>query len=112
VRNVFAMTSCLESQQIQVLYAEGGKKGIELLEKHPDIDAVLMDVMMPGMDGLEAIRTIRSNPRYRSLPIIAVTAKALKGDSDRCLEAGASDYLPKPVEPDRLVEVIRLWTQA
>jgi CheY-like chemotaxis protein len=112
VRNVFAMTSCLEAQRVQVLYAEGGKKGVELLEKNPDTDAVLMDVMMPGMDGYEAIRAIRRNPRYHSLPIIAVTAKALKDDCEKCLQAGASDYLPKPVEPDRLLEVIRLWTQS
>ena len=109
VRNVFAITSSLESHQMEVLYAESGRAGIDLLEKNPDVDVVLMDVMMPGIDGYQTIRAIRSNPRHRLLPIIAVTARALKDDANKCLAAGASDYVPKPVDPDRLLEVIRLW---
>jgi CheY-like chemotaxis protein len=111
VRNVFAITSSLETHKMQVLYAENGKAGIELLDKNPDVDVVLMDVMMPGIDGYQTIREIRSNPRHRLLPIIAVTARALKDDASKCLVAGASDYVPKPVNPDRLMEVIRLWTR-
>jgi CheY-like chemotaxis protein len=111
VRNVFAITSSLETHKMQVLYAENGRAGIELLDKNPDVDVVLMDVMMPGIDGYQTIREIRSNPRHRLLPIIAVTARALKDDASKCLVAGASDYVPKPVNPDRLMEVIRLWTR-
>jgi CheY-like chemotaxis protein len=111
VRNIFAITSALESHKMEVVYAETGKAGIELLQKNPDLDAVLMDVMMPGMDGYETIRRIRQEPAYADLPIIAVTARALKEDHEKCIKAGASDYLPKPVDPDRLVEMISLWTR-
>jgi CheY-like chemotaxis protein len=109
VRNIFALTSVLESQQMQVFYAENGKAGIEALGHHPDVDIVLMDVMMPEMDGYQTMRAIRQNPRFRTLPIIAITAKALKDDRDKCIEAGASDYLPKPVDTDKLIELIKLW---
>ncbi|MGZ3477136.1 MAG: response regulator, partial [Polyangiales bacterium] len=109
VRNIFALTSVLEGQHMEVFYAENGKAGIEALGHHPDVDVVLMDVMMPEMDGYQTMRAIRQNPRFRTLPIIAITAKALKDDRDKCIEAGASDYLPKPVESDKLIQLIKLW---
>jgi CheY-like chemotaxis protein/GAF domain-containing protein len=110
VRNIFAMTSVLESHQVQVLYAENGQAGVQLLEENPDVDVVLMDVMMPEMDGYQTMRTIRGDSRFRGLPIVAVTAKALKDDRERCIQAGASDYLPKPIDNDKLIELIELWS--
>jgi CheY-like chemotaxis protein/signal transduction histidine kinase/HAMP domain-containing protein len=109
VRNIFAMTSVLESHGLKVVYAENGRAAIDLLNQESEVDVVLMDVMMPEMDGYETTRAIRSDPRFQSLPIIAVTAKALKEDREKCFEAGASDYLPKPIDKDRLLELIRLW---
>ncbi|HZS35538.1 MAG TPA: response regulator, partial [Polyangia bacterium] len=109
VRNIFALTSVLETHEMQVIYADNGLAGIELLDQTSDVDLVLMDVMMPDMDGLETIRRIRKNPNHMSLPIIAITAKALKDDREKCLTAGASDYIPKPVDTEKLVELIRLW---
>jgi CheY-like chemotaxis protein len=94
---------------MRVLYAESGREGIARLQEAPDIDAVLMDVMMPEMDGYETMRAIRDNPRFRQLPIIAVTAKAMKGDREKCIEAGASDYVAKPVEMDQLLSLLRVW---
>ncbi|MGZ6143096.1 MAG: response regulator, partial [Myxococcales bacterium] len=111
VRNIFALTSVLESQGLEVLYAENGKDGIESLERNPDVDVVLMDVMMPEMDGYETMRAIRKDPAHKALPIIAITAKALKEDREKCIQAGASDYLPKPVDADKLMELIRLWAR-
>ena len=111
VRNIFALTSVLESHGVDVVYAENGKDGIETLERNPDVDVVLMDVMMPEMDGYETMRHIRNDPAHKKLPIIAITAKALKEDKEKCIEAGASDYLPKPVEADKLLELIRLWAR-
>jgi HAMP domain-containing protein/signal transduction histidine kinase/CheY-like chemotaxis protein len=110
VRNIFAMTSVLEASGLNVIYAENGQAGIDALESDPEIDLILMDIMMPGMDGYETMRAIRANPAFRSKPIFAITAKALKDDRDKCLEAGASDYLPKPVDTDKLLDLIRLWT--
>ncbi len=110
VRNIFAMTSVLEGQQMRVMYAENGRTAIEMLESGPEVDIVLMDVMMPEMDGYETMRAIRSEPAFKALPIIAVTAKALKDDREKCIDAGASDYLPKPVDPEKLLELMRLWT--
>jgi CheY-like chemotaxis protein len=110
IRNIFAMTSVLEASGLEVIYAENGQAGIEALTKDPTIDLVLMDVMMPGMDGYETMRAIRANPTFRGIPIVAVTAKALKDDRNKCLEAGASDYLPKPVDTEKLLDLIRLWT--
>jgi HAMP domain-containing protein/signal transduction histidine kinase/ActR/RegA family two-component response regulator len=107
VRNVFAMTSALEAAGLEVVYADNGQTGIDTLAADPEIDLVLMDVMMPGKDGYETIRTIRANPSWHELPIVAVTAKALDDDRDKCLEAGASDYLPKPVDVNRLFHMIR-----
>ncbi|HEY6907885.1 MAG TPA: response regulator, partial [Myxococcales bacterium] len=109
VRNIFALTSVLESHGLDVLYAENGKDGIAVLERNPDVDVVLMDVMMPEMDGYETMRMIRRDPAHKALPIIAITAKALKEDREKCIQAGASDYLPKPVDADKLLELVRLW---
>ncbi|WP_425538043.1 HAMP domain-containing protein [Myxococcus stipitatus] len=112
MRNIFALTSVLENHGMQVVFAENGRAAIETLEHHRDVDVVLMDVMMPEMDGYETMRAIRKDARYASLPIIAVTAKALKDDREKCMAAGASDYLPKPVDTDKLLELIRLWVAA
>ncbi|MEH2046323.1 HAMP domain-containing protein [Nostoc sp.] len=109
MRNIFALTSMLERYQIQVLYAENGREGITMLENTPDIDVVLMDVMMPEMDGYETTRTIRQNDRFKSLPIIALTAKAMQGDREKCIEAGASDYITKPVDTEQLLSLLRVW---
>ena len=111
VRNIFAITSMLESYGLEVVHAENGKAALELLDKNPLVDVVLMDLMMPEMDGYETMRHIRADGRFDNLPIIAVTAKALKDDRDKCIAAGASDYLPKPVQEQKLVEVITLWTK-
>jgi CheY-like chemotaxis protein len=108
VRNIFALTSSLERSRIEVLHAENGRAGIEILVNTPGIDVVLMDVMMPGMDGYETTRAIRQIEAFRALPIIAVTAKAMKGDREKCLEAGASDYIPKPVDLDQLFSLLRV----
>jgi len=111
VRNIFALTSVLESHGLTVLYAENGNAGMSALNANPDVDLVLMDVMMPEMDGYDTMRAIREHPRLKSLPVIAITAKALKEDRERCINAGASDYLPKPVDTDKLLDLIRLWTR-
>jgi CheY-like chemotaxis protein len=108
VRNIFALTSLLEDHHLNVLHAENGRAAIELLETTPEIDVVLMDIMMPEMDGYETMRTIRQLPRFKSLPIIALTAKAMKGDRAKCIEAGASDYVTKPVDLDQLFSVLRV----
>jgi hypothetical protein len=109
IRNIFALTSVLERQQVQVIYAENGADGIKLLEETPDVDVVLMDVMMPEMDGYEAMRQIRDTRQFKDLPIIALTAKAMKGDREKCIQAGASDYVTKPVETDQLLSLMRVW---
>ena len=103
VRNIFALTSILEQHQMITMAAETGRDAIRVLEATPDVDVVLMDVMMPEMDGLDTTRSIRQDAKFRSLPIIAVTAKAMKGDREKCIEAGAWDYLSKPVDPDELL---------
>jgi CheY-like chemotaxis protein/HAMP domain-containing protein len=109
VRNIFALTTFLERSEMKVLYAESGREGIARLQEIREVDAVLMDVMMPEMDGYETMRAIRGNPKFRSLPIIAVTAKAMKGDREKCIEAGASDYIAKPVDMDQLLSLLRVW---
>jgi CheY-like chemotaxis protein len=109
VRNIFALTSALEHKGARVEIGRNGREAIERLEQHDDIDLVLMDVMMPEMDGYEATRLIRQRPEWRKLPIIAVTAKAMKDDQHRCLQAGANDYLAKPIDLDRLFSLIRVW---
>jgi CheY-like chemotaxis protein len=108
-RNIFAMTSVLEDHHIRVLFAENGRAGLEVLEANPDIALVLTDIMMPEMDGYETMRAIRRNPEYRALPLIAITAKALRDDRDNCIAAGANDYLPKPVDEAKLLELVQLW---
>ena len=109
VRNVFALASALEQHGIDVVYAENGEEGSETLRSEPEIDLVLMDVMMPGMDGYTAMREIRRMPSMRDLPVIALTAKAMPGDRDNSLTAGASDYVTKPVDVDQLLAVFRSW---
>ncbi|OUL27987.1 response regulator [Nostoc sp. 106C] len=109
MRNIFAITSLLEGYQMQVLFAENGRDGIEVLQVNPDINAVLMDVMMPEMDGYETTRAIRQQQQFRSLPIIALTAKAMQGDREKCIEAGASDYITKPVDTEQLLSLLRVW---
>jgi CheY-like chemotaxis protein len=109
VRNIFALTSGLERHKLSVIHAESGRHGIELLQQNPDVDLVLMDIMMPEMDGYQTTRAIRQIPRFRSLPIIALTAKAMKGDREKCIQAGASDYIPKPIVLEELVTLLRVW---
>ena len=109
LRNIFALTSALEPHEMKLTLAENGRKGIEALRANPDVELVLMDIMMPEMDGFEAMRLIRKMPEYRNLPIIALTAKAMKGDRERCIEAGATDYIAKPVEIDQLLALMRVW---
>jgi signal transduction histidine kinase/HAMP domain-containing protein/CheY-like chemotaxis protein len=109
IRNIFALTSVFDRWGIQSVYAENGKDGIAMLKNNPEIEAVLIDVMMPEMDGYETMREIRKIAKFKKLPIIAVTAKAMKGDREKCIEAGASDYVAKPVDTDQLLSLLRLW---
>ncbi|WP_147049116.1 response regulator, partial [Methylobacterium gnaphalii] len=108
LRNIFSLTSALEQHGLEVLFAENGQDGIALLKTNPNIDAMLIDIMMPGMDGYETMRMIRAQSAFQSLPLIAVTAKAMKGDREKCLEAGASDYVSKPIDMDQLLAVLRV----
>ena len=108
-RNVFALSSVLERRGMKVLTATTGIEAIQLINATPQLSIVLMDIMMPGMDGYQAIGAIRKNPAWRRLPIIALTAKAMKGDREKCLEAGASDYLAKPVNTEQLLSTLRNW---
>ncbi|MBF9194673.1 HAMP domain-containing protein [Microvirga terrestris] len=108
MRNIFSLTSALEQHGLSVIFAENGAEGIEKLQANPDIDVALVDIMMPGMDGYETMREIRNIPQYRDLPLVAVTAKAMKGDREKCLEAGATDYVSKPVDIDQLLAVLRV----
>ena len=109
IRNIFAMTTVLEGCQMSVISAENGREGIEKLRATPGVEIVLMDIMMPDMDGYDTIRAIRRIPTFKQLPIVAVTAKAMKGDREKCIEAGAWDYLPKPVDSEQLLSVFRSW---
>ncbi len=109
VRNIFALTSALERNKMKVLSAENGKAAIEVLERNPDLNIVLMDIMMPEMDGYETMRRIRQIKAFETLPMIALTAKAMKGDREKCIEAGASDYTSKPVDVDQLLSLMRVW---
>ncbi len=109
MRNVFSLSSVLAEKSMTVIEAENGREALARLEEHPDVSIVLMDIMMPEMDGYTAMREIRKNPRTANLPIIAMTAKALKGDHEKCMAAGASDYIAKPIEVDRLLSLIRVW---
>ena len=109
VRNVFSLGSALKRYGIKVIPASNGQEGLDVLAAHPEIGLVLMDIMMPVMDGYEAMRRIRAEARWRSLPVVALTAKAMKGDRQKCLDAGASDYVTKPVDMDQLTSVLRVW---
>ena len=109
VRNVFALATVLEEKNMEVIAGNNGLEALELLAEQPDISIVLMDIMMPEMDGYEAMRKIRKQPQHRKLPIIALTAKAMKGDKAKCIDAGANDYLSKPVDTDKLISLMRVW---
>jgi CheY-like chemotaxis protein/signal transduction histidine kinase/HAMP domain-containing protein len=109
IRNIFAMTSLLERHGMEVITAENGKDAVQIMQKGLKIDAVLMDIMMPEMDGYDTMRAIRRMPQYQALPIVALTAKAMKGDREKCIEAGASDYISKPVDTDQLLSLLRVW---
>ena len=109
MRNVFALTSILEERGMKILIGKNGKEGIDVLKNNPDTDLVLMDIMMPEMDGYEAIKIIRAEQKIKKIPIIALTAKAMKGDRNKCIKAGASDYLSKPVNTDKLLSMMRVW---
>jgi CheY-like chemotaxis protein len=109
VRNVFALTSVLESNGMEVLFAENGREGLETLRANPDVDLVLMDIMMPELDGYETMQAVRALPEFARLPIISLTAKAMKGDRERSIASGASDYITKPVDTDQLLSLMRVW---
>jgi len=111
IRNIFSLASALEEYGIDLQYAESGRAGLELLAKDSGVDVALVDIMMPDMDGYETIREIRSMAEYADLPIVAVTAKAMKGDRQKCIQAGASDYVSKPVDIDHLISVLRVSIQ-
>jgi CheY-like chemotaxis protein len=108
-RNIFALSSALERRGMRVLTATTGREAIDIVERTPELAIVLMDIMMPEMDGYETMRVVRQSPQYRRFPIIALTAKAMKGDREKCLEAGASDYLAKPVNTEQLLSALRMW---
>jgi CheY-like chemotaxis protein len=108
-RNIFALTTVLENHEMEVISATNGRQAIALIQETPDLSVVLMDIMMPEMDGYQTIREIRKDPQRRSLPILALTAKAMKGDREKCLEAGASDYVAKPVNTEQLLSMLRVW---
>ena len=109
VRNAFALSSLLNDKNLRTTIATSGEKALEMLETIADIDLVLMDIMMPGMDGYETMQRVRAQPKFRNLPILALTAKAMKGDQEKCIAAGANDYLSKPVDADRLFSMLRVW---
>jgi len=108
-RNIFALTSLLENQEMNVISVTNGRAAIDIIQNTPDLSIVLMDIMMPEMDGYETMREIRNAPEFRALPILALTAKAMKGDREKCLNAGASDYIAKPVNTDQLLSLMRVW---
>jgi CheY-like chemotaxis protein len=109
MRNIFSLTSALESQNIIVLAATNGVEALKILKENPQTDVVLMDIMMPKMDGFQAMKEIRKKEEYKTIPIIAITAKAMIGDREKCLQYGASDYLAKPINPDQLFSILRVW---
>jgi CheY-like chemotaxis protein len=108
-RNIFALTIVLENQEMEVINATNGRQAIDMIQNTPDLSVVLMDIMMPEMDGYETMREIRKHSELRTLPILALTAKAMKGDREKCLQAGASDYIAKPVNTDQLLSLLRVW---
>ncbi|HZH37696.1 MAG TPA: response regulator, partial [Flavisolibacter sp.] len=109
VRNIFSLTKALEMHNVEVIAAMDGREALKKLEENHGVNAVLMDIMMPEMDGYEAMQAIRKKPQYRNLPIIAITAKAMTGDREKCISAGASDYISKPVDIDQLLSLLRVW---
>ncbi|HKR75666.1 MAG TPA: response regulator, partial [Rhodanobacter sp.] len=109
MRNLFALSKVLRGWGLKVSMAQDGPRALRMLDEDAELELVLMDIMMPGMDGYEAIRQIRAQPRFAQLPIIALTAKAMRGDREQCLAAGANDYLSKPVDLDKLNSMIRVW---
>jgi hypothetical protein len=109
VRNIFSLTKALEMHDMNVITAVDGKEALKQLDENPDTSVVLMDIMMPEMDGYEAMQQIRKKAQFRNLPIIAVTAKAMTGDREKCIKAGASDYISKPVDIDQLLSLLRVW---
>jgi len=109
VRNIFALSTVLEEHKMVIAPAYNGRDAIRIIQEDPEIEIVLMDIMMPEMDGMETMREIRKLPQFKGLPIVAVTAKAMKGDREKCIEAGAWDYLSKPVDPEQLLSVLRGW---
>jgi CheY-like chemotaxis protein len=108
-RNIFALTSLLENQEMDVVSATNGRDAIDIIQNTPDLSIVLMDIMMPDMDGYETMHEIRKAQEFRTIPILALTAKAMKGDREKCLNAGASDYIAKPVNTDQLLSLMRVW---
>jgi CheY-like chemotaxis protein len=108
IRNIFALTSLFEMYNMKVIYSESGEEGIRMLKDNPDVDAALVDIMMPGIDGYETIRRIRQDEQFATLPILALTAKAMKGDREACIEAGATDYVAKPADTDHLLSILRV----
>src|SRR5262249_36624331 len=109
LRNIFALTTVLERAGMVVTYTENGKDALEVLSQSRDLDIALIDIMMPEMDGYELARRIRKLPGFEDFPLIALTAKAMKTDRDKCMEAGASDYIAKPVDTDHLLSLLRVW---
>jgi len=108
-RNIYAIKSILSRQAMNVIYAENGQLAIDLLLENPDVECILMDIMMPVLDGYETTRAIRKLPQFKDLPIIALTAKAMKGDREKCMDAGASDYIAKPINSDQILAMLRSW---
>jgi CheY-like chemotaxis protein len=109
MRNIFALSTVLEDHDMRIESADNGRDAIRILKADPGVEIVLMDIMMPEMDGIQTMREIRKLPQLKNLPIVAVTAKAMKGDREKCIEAGAWDYLSKPVDADQLLGVLRSW---
>ena len=109
MRNIFALSSALQIYDMNILIANNGREALNRLQENEQIDVVLMDIMMPEMDGYEAMREIRKEKKYFKLPIIALTAKAMKNDREKCIEAGANDYISKPVDMDKLLSMLRVW---
>ena len=112
LRNTFALSKALQKYEIDITIADNGELALEQLNNNPDMEIVLMDIMMPVMDGYEATKKIREQERFKNLPVIALTAKAMADDRDKCINAGASDYLTKPVDIDQLVAMLKVWLQS
>jgi CheY-like chemotaxis protein len=109
VRNIYSLTKALEAFKMNVITAIDGKEALKALEEQPNTDVILLDMMMPNMDGYETAQRIRKNPKLKKLPVIAVTAKAMTGDREKCITAGASDYITKPIDIDQLLSLLRVW---